>query len=327
MLGLVEKCCVASFVLLGGRPRALEIVSSFQRKTVRHDQLFKWLMEKFFRDFLELFFPSVAARLDFGTLTFLDKELFVDLPEAPTREVDVVARLDTLEGEPEFVLVHVEVQSRPERDFARRMFEYAVLLWLRHRAPIFPVVLYLQGGEGLTDEEYQLTLFGRELFRFRYASVGLARLRAEEYVEKGPLGAALATLMRWRSRGQPVLLEAGLMRRVGESELDDLRKFLLLNIIETYSMLSAEERAQLERLISRKEYRSVLEVKETWSERMRNEGIVQGKRETLLRLLTAKFGPLSPDVTKKVQAVSSAAELEAYLDRILKAKSLEDIGL
>ena len=149
-----------------------------------HDQLFKAVLEKFFRDFLELFFPKVAKRLDFRTLVFLDKELFADLPQGPTREVDVVARLETQEGEPETVLVHIEVQSRPEKDFSRRMFEYSVLLWLRHRAPIFPVVLYLQRGEGLTDEQYRTRLFGREIFRFDYASVGLARLRAEEYVDR-----------------------------------------------------------------------------------------------------------------------------------------------
>ena len=209
-----------------------------------HDQLFKALLEKFFRDFLELFFPKVAERLDFGTFVFLDKELFADLLQGPTREVDVVARLETHEGEPEIVLVHVEVQSRPERDFARRMFEYSALLWLRDRAPIFPVVLYLQGGEGLTDEEYQLTLFGRELFPFRYASVGLAHLRAEEYVEMGPLGATLAGLMGRRKDADPVVLEADMQRRVAESGLDDLRKFLLLDVIETYSKLSEEERAR-----------------------------------------------------------------------------------
>jgi len=176
----------------GGRIGAPEFVSLLQGKTLGHDQLFKALLEKFFRDFLELFFPKVAGRLDFGTLVFLDKELFADFPQGPTREVDVVARLETHEGELELVLVHVEVQSRPEKDFARRMFEYSALLWLRDRAPIFPVVLYLQGGNGLTDEEWELSLFGRELSRFRYASVGLAGLRAEEYVETGPLGVALA---------------------------------------------------------------------------------------------------------------------------------------
>ena len=175
-----------------GRIGAPEFVFLLQGKTLGHDQLFKALLEKFFRDFLELFFPKVAGRLDFGTLVFLDKELFADLPQGPTREVDVVARLETHEGELELVLVHVEVQSRPEKDFARRMFEYSALLWLRDRAPIFPVVLYLQGGKGPTDEEWELSLFGRELFRFRYASVGLAGLRAEEYVETRPLGVALA---------------------------------------------------------------------------------------------------------------------------------------
>ncbi len=92
-----------------------------------HDQLFKAILEKFLKDFLELFFPDVAARLDFGTVQFLDKELPMDFPRGTTREVDVVARLETHQGEPEIVLVHVEVQSRPEKDFARRMFEYSAL--------------------------------------------------------------------------------------------------------------------------------------------------------------------------------------------------------
>jgi predicted transposase YdaD len=304
-----------------------------------HDQLFKMLLEKFLKEFLELFFPAVARRLDFGTVEFLDKELPLDFTKGTTREADVVARLETHEGEPEIVLVHVEVQSRPERDFARRMFEYSILLWLRDRVPIFPVVLYLQGGKGLTDEEYQLSVFGRELFRFRYASVGLARLQAEEYVDTGPLGVALAALMSRRKGGDPVVFEADMERRVAESGLDEARKFLLLDVIETYSKLSEDERARLERLISRKEYRTVQEVKETWSDRMRERGrkegrkegreagVIEGKRETLLRQLTAKFGPLSPEMIAKVKAVPSAAELDAYLDRFVAAESLEDMGL
>jgi hypothetical protein len=38
------------------------------------DQLFKELLQEFFRDFLELFYPAVASRLDFERVTFLDKE-------------------------------------------------------------------------------------------------------------------------------------------------------------------------------------------------------------------------------------------------------------
>ncbi len=63
-----------------------------------------------------------------GRCSFLDKELPIDFPRGTTREVDVVARQETHQGAPEIVLVHVEVQSRPEKDFARRMSEYSALL-------------------------------------------------------------------------------------------------------------------------------------------------------------------------------------------------------
>ena len=118
-----------------------------------------------------------------------------------------------------------------------------------------------------------------------------------------------------------------MQRRVATSGIEGLRKFLLLNVIETYSKLSEDERVRLEHLFSRKDYRTVQEVKETWSDRLLKKGIIEGKRETLLRFLTAKFGALSPETIAKVQAVPSAAELDAYLDRFVAAESLEDTGL
>jgi hypothetical protein len=122
-----------------------------------------------------------------------------------------------------------------------------------------------------------------------------------------------------------------MLRWVVTSGLDDARKLLLVNIIETYFELSDDEQRRFERLLSRKEFRTVQEVKETWLDRARAEGrqagVIEGKREALLRQLSAKFGSLTPDTIAKVAAVPSAAELDAYLDRILTAESLEDVGL
>ena len=70
-----------------------------------HDQLFKEFLPAFFRDFLELFCPDIAARLDFGTVHFLEKELFTDFPEGNLREADVVAEVDTQDGIEGLVLV------------------------------------------------------------------------------------------------------------------------------------------------------------------------------------------------------------------------------
>ena len=53
-----------------------------------HDQFFKELFQACFQQFVELFFPDVAARLDFADVEFLDKEMFTDLPTGAVREAD-----------------------------------------------------------------------------------------------------------------------------------------------------------------------------------------------------------------------------------------------
>ena len=88
-----------------------------------HDQVFKGVLRRFLREFLDLFFPDFAARLDFESLQFPDKGLFKGFPDGAPREPDVVARVRTREGEPEIVVVHIEVQAKTEADFGRRMFE------------------------------------------------------------------------------------------------------------------------------------------------------------------------------------------------------------
>jgi len=133
-----------------GRFVVLFLVFLYQGDAMRHDQLFKAVLQNCFDDFLKLFYPDVAERLDFATLRFLEKELFTDFPEGSRREADVVAEVKTRDGDPELVLVHVEVQSRSERDFGRRMFRYYMALLLRYSAPVFPVVLFLHGGSGLS---------------------------------------------------------------------------------------------------------------------------------------------------------------------------------
>src|SRR4051794_13263012 len=108
-----------------------------------HDQLFKELLQAFFQEFMELFYPDIAARLDFTRVRFLDKETFTDLPQGDQREADLVAQVYTLDGQPEIILAHIEVEVRRRSSFAQRMHEYYMMLKLRHRLPILPIVIYL----------------------------------------------------------------------------------------------------------------------------------------------------------------------------------------
>ncbi len=313
-----------------------------------YDQVFKTILRRFFRDFMELFFSDVAEALDFDSVElpdFPDRELFKGFPDGVERRPDFVVRVRTREGKPEIVIVHIEVEAKRKPRFGRRLFEYYALLWLSSDAPIFPIVLFVTGGgrQGISTETYRHEVLGREVMRFQYASVALAGFSGREYLEKGPLAAALACFMRWRQEPDLVRAHVDLRDEVASSGLDDEAMFLLINLIETYFPVPGELREQYRELVSRKEYRKVQEVEMTWAERLRQEGhdkgreegreegreagLIEGKRETLKRLLAAKFGGLPPRVLESIDALRSSQELDAYLDRVLNAATLSDLGL
>ncbi|MCL4833179.1 MAG: hypothetical protein KJZ86_12100 [Caldilineaceae bacterium] len=77
--------------------------------TTWHDRIFKEFFHRFLPNFMRIFFAEEAAQLNFDTLHFLDKELVINLPEQTLRITDVVAEVETVTGEKETILVHVEI--------------------------------------------------------------------------------------------------------------------------------------------------------------------------------------------------------------------------
>ena len=285
-----------------------------------HDQRFK----EFLQTFLRLFFPEVERRLDFRDVELLDKEVFTDLGKGSVRQADVVAKLATHDGEPELVLVHVEVQARREKGFRARMFEYYALLRARYGIPVCPIVAYLRGGRtGLASEVYRERLFGEEILRFRYRSVELAALDVEAYRRGvGPAGAALGALMDSSRTEEKAELRASLLLEIVESGLDDAKQLLLADLVENYLELSADEWTRYRQLVSREEYRKVQDVELTWLDKAE----LKGTQKALLRQLEAKFGPLDERTKEQVRALSPTA-LDACLERVLTASSLEAMKL
>lgn len=64
-------------------------------------------------------------------------------------------------------------------------------------------------------------------------------------------------------------------------------------------------------------------MKMTWSETQRFEGASQ----LLLHQLAKRFGPLPEKVRKQVEAITSFDKLNKLAERVLSARSLEELGL
>ena len=59
----------------------------------------------------------------------------------------------------------------------------------------------------------------------------------------------------------------------------------------------------------------------------RQEGLVEGMRRVLLRQMSLRFGRLPQDVRRRVEQVTSVQELEKLTRRVLRAKTLQEMGL
>ena len=305
-----------------------------------HDQLWKQLLETFFQEFMELFLPDVAARLDFGSVEHLDTEVFTDLPEGSRRQPDVVVRVRTDDGTTEIVLIHIEVQATRATDVPARMSEYYSLLRLRWRLPVLPVVVYLApGAGGITQECHVERLWDRETLRFRYDAIGLPDLSAEEYLENPSiLAPALSALMR-SPGGSRALRTLRAYRRMARADLDEARRFLLLYVVDKYMALTDDESTELDGLLEPSSESEVTHMMLAFEERGMKRGLQQGMQQgittgrtrgeqaVLLRQMQRRFGVLSPDVVARVEAIQDTNQLEALADRILDARTLADMGL
>lgn len=100
-------------------------MSDKQTPPADYDSPWKEALVRFLPNFMTLFLPRTYEDIDWERgYVFLDKEL-----QQVTRKADLGRRLaDTLvqvwqrDGQDVWVLIHIEVQGKPQRAFAQRMF-------------------------------------------------------------------------------------------------------------------------------------------------------------------------------------------------------------
>lgn len=287
-----------------------------------HDQLFKDLFEAFFGDLVRLVVPWLAARTRPDRARFLRDELFVDLPAGASRRLDLVAEVPARKGEPELVLVHVEIEGRMRRALERRMWRYAMQLRLRHQRPVVPLVVSLAGGPAGVERRVLVDeLWGEELARFTYFVFGLRRAPAAEYLARPePLAWALAALMQ---SAEPLPeRKIACLRPIARADLSAARRFLLANCVETYLQLDDGERARYEELTEEED--GTMWIPElTWADRMRGEGA----RRVLVSMMTERFGELPEDFRQRLEQIEAPWNVEKIAKQLLDGRELDQIEL
>src|SRR5438477_617057 len=99
-------------------------------------------------------------------------------------------------------------------------------------------------------------------------------------------------------------LHAEALKRIAQAGDNDWRRFLLAECVEAYSKLDGVQWQRLQALLTSEQYQEVRPFMLTTYERGKIEGETVARRATALLQLEAKFGPLSPEVKQRVEALS-----------------------
>jgi hypothetical protein len=146
------------------------------------DTAWKEALDDYFEPFMAFFFAEAHRQIDWSCgFEMLDKELQQITPESEQgrRVADKLVKVWRTNGQDEWVLVHVEVQSQQEQRFAERMFVYNYRLFDRYNRRVASFAILGDNRSSWRPDRFGYELWGTEV-GIRFATAKLLDYGADE---------------------------------------------------------------------------------------------------------------------------------------------------
>jgi hypothetical protein len=127
------------------------------------DSPWKEALDRYFAPCLAFFFSEAHAEIDWGRgHEMLDKELQKIIPQAKhgRRIVDKLVKVWLKSGEERWLLIHIEVQARKEREFARRMYVYNYRIFDRYDREVISFAILADDDPTWRPSQYHYGRWG-----------------------------------------------------------------------------------------------------------------------------------------------------------------------
>lgn len=138
-----------------------------------YDAYWKEIVTVLFEDCVRFFLPEVGEQVDFDhPPEFLEQELhklIADKSKQGKIYNDKLAKVRLKDGSEQWILIHIEVQSYREKDFAERMFSYFYRIYDKYGPRVTALAIYT-GSERQPPDTFRYELFGTEVtYRFNFS--------------------------------------------------------------------------------------------------------------------------------------------------------------
>jgi len=307
--------------------------------TPRSDQDSPWkdVLRQYFPEAIAFFFPATAQWIDWRKpITFLDKEfqqIAIDA-EIGRRYADQLVKVWRKRGKELYLLLHVEVQAKPEANFTERMLIYNQRIFdLFHHPAISPAIL-CDGNAKWRPNRYEFDYPGTRLsFEFDTAKLLDYRQRWDE-LEQSPNPFAVVVMAHLKAqetqkdaRSRKVW-KFQLIRRLYERGYNRRDVVNLFKFID-WAMILPEELKQefwseLKAYEEERRMPYITSVEEIGFERGRQEGRQEGEQSLISRQLTRRIGTFPEAAQAQVEALP-LPQLEELGEALLDFSSLADL--
>jgi predicted transposase YdaD len=235
------------------------------------------------------------------------KWLNVEAPKVSNRRVDLLGEL------PDGNLVHIELQSRNEKDFPLRMAEYLFGIRRQYGRLSRQVVLYVGEAPLLMQDRF----VGPDV-SVRFHLVDIRDLDGEQLLLSPNIGDnVLAVLTRLGERREAVrrILERIAAGRSGKRDRALAELFIITGLrrMEDETRREAKKMPVLNDIMDNKVIGPAI-----------RQGRVEGQVEIVLCQIQKRFGRIPPSVAQRIAALKPA-QLKRVGLRLLDAQRIEDL--
>lgn len=320
------------------------------KKTQRtdYDSPWKGIIEQFFEEFMEFFFPDIHTGIAWATgYEFLDKELQKIIRDSKTnnQRVDKLVKVWRKNGEEAWVAIHIEIQSQRQTHFNQRMFQYHTQLYNHYQKQIVSLAILSDNHPNWRPNNFSYDLWGCKI-RLDFPIVKLLDYQqdwAELEQSLNPFAVVVAAHLETQ-KTKPASTQRKdakfqIIRRLYERGYSRRQVLELFRFIDWIMILTPEleanfqsemmqyEEEQKMQYISNIERRWMKEGLEKGLEKGLEQGIEQGveqsTREAIIEVLLLRFNEIPANVMHQLKNKKDISWLKEMRKQAIIASSIE----
>lgn len=253
----------------------IPVIHELKRSYKSHDHLFKRLIETFFAEFIEAFFPAVCEGIDLNSPKFLSEEIIPDLHDENESRLDIVAEVVEKSTKAP-VIIHIEPQSYYQSDFNKRMCRYYSRLHFKFDKPVIPIAVFSY-DESWNKNDYEVVAMNRQFLYMFYYTLHLRSLSWRDFIKvKNPVVAAFMSKMNDAEK-EKIDVTIEFFRILTTLDITLEERDIVIDFFQSYVMLNEEEEEILMKSVKKHpDADKILEITNPFVEYGRRRGKEEG---------------------------------------------------